>query len=244
MKTLILVYALVLCACAPAPTASVNQAPVVAQSTPAPLKPMMIYVEGDSTMYGANAHETNGPIQGQSMYNAPAMMQSGLAVYFGAGIMMVQNHAESGSSLQDTLNGTDSYGVTFEQRMHDIPSDFVLTNSALNDDGPWNTVEKYKNDLRTWIAIARKYGKIPVLEEPNPATCTFTIPLTDFVQAIRDIGVEQQVDVIAQYDYIQSLPNWPDMLQDCEHPKDELYKIKGIREADAMAKIINRVNGR
>ena len=213
------------------------QAP--AQATPTPVARQTIYIEGDSTMYGSHHGERNGGVQDQTLYNPPAILNAYLALAYGVGQVVTENHAEPGSTLANSLNGENLYGDTFDNRMAASSATIVINNSALNDDNATLPLDVYKAQLEQWIATVRKYNKIPVLEEPNPATCNFTTPLSDYVNVQRTVAQEQGVTLIAQYDSILATVGWQQQLQDCEHPLDVLYEFKAHNEATTLIKLIN-----
>lgn len=219
-----------LCACGGGGGTS-TPAPTVAASA----KPVTIDMEGDSLIWGYLYTGPNGFVQ--SVDNPPAVVQSILQQSMGPTVT-TQNNAVPGTTIEDSLSGTNGFSVPFATRLSTNPAQIVLTDDAVND-STLSTVDQYEAELTQWIADVRAAGKIPVLEEPNP-TCGSAGPnVPTFVAAMDSIAVQQGVLLIAQYQYILSLPNWQSMMQpDCVHPTDALYLIKAQREAAALQPVV------
>ncbi|WP_454871802.1 SGNH/GDSL hydrolase family protein [Paraburkholderia xenovorans] len=196
---------------------------------PAPLI-FSIDAEGDSTFYGTQI--ING-VTSRTQNNTPALLQK----LFGSRVAVL-NNAKGGATLTQSINGTaPRYSVPFASRLPTISPSIVLSNFGIND-AEGGDEDSYRNGLRSWISTVRTTGAIPVLEEPNPV-CDATHPKLDtFVGILRSVATEQNVVLIAQYDYIKSLPNWHSMLTDCVHPSDVLYQIKAQREYTALTPLI------
>lgn len=206
-------------------------------SAPAPTaKAVAIDAEGDSLIWGYSGTDAAGNFI-QSPNNPPAVMQSALQAQFGAGVT-VQNNAITGSQVAQSLNGTSPYTVPFATRLATSQAKIVLADYAANDSVA-ASIDSYKADLATWIADVRAAGKVPVLEEPNPMCSSEFANLGAFRDAMVSVAQSQNVLLITQYDYIASLPNWQSMLLDCIHPDDDLYRIKGEREAAQLASLVH-----
>lgn len=194
--------------------------------------PMVIAIdaEGDSTFYGTQV--INGVLS-RTPNNPPALLQKD----FGSAATMT-NSGVGGATITQALNGiAPRYSAPLASRLASLSPKLVLSNFGINDSEVGDEAA-YRNSLNTWISTVRGMGATPVLEEPNPV-CDATHPKLDtFVGILRDVAAQQGVTLIAQYDYIKSLPNWQAMLTDCVHPTDALYAIKAQREYAVLAPIV------
>lgn len=203
-----------------------------AQTAPAPVakKVITIDAEGDSTYYGTEL------INGQTVTtqaNPPALIQQ----KFGSSATVI-NSAKGGADVLTALNGVaPRYTDTLATRLTNTGAQIVISNFAINDSIRLSQ-EDYRNGLISWINTVRNMGRLPILEEPNPTCAANITHLDEFVAVLRDVATQQNVTLVAQYDYIKSLPNWQSMLSDCVHPLDALYAIKAQREYDVLAPIV------
>ncbi|MCP8898280.1 glycosyl hydrolase 115 family protein [Gilvimarinus xylanilyticus] len=153
--------------------------------TPVP-ETTTVFIAGDSTVTDQRKEPWAG--WGQIL---PAFFDANVAI---------ANHAESGRAL---------FSFEAEHRLEKVlgamkPEDYLFIQFGHNDQkdktegaGPFTT---YKQDLREYIAAVRAKGGIVVLVTPmerrrwkdNKPTET----LTDFAQAVRQVGQEQGVAVI------------------------------------------------
>lgn len=198
---------------------------------PVPIvEPVIIDAEGDSTFYGTQI--INGVLS-RTANNPPAILQKD----FGSGAT-VTNSGVGGATITQALNGiAPRYSAPLASRLATLSPRIVPSNFGIND-AEVGDETAYRNSLNTWISTVRGMGATPVLEEPNPV-CDATHPKLDtFVEILRSVAAEQGVTLIAQYDYIKSLPNWQTMLTDCIHPTDALYAIKAQREYVVLAPIV------
>jgi hypothetical protein len=207
-----------------------GSSPATVQTAQAAPKVIAIDAEGDSTMVGAQV--ING-VQGKTANNPPALLQKALGTD-----AKVINSAVGGARIPQALDGTPPrYVVPLASRLASLSPNIVLSNFGIND-AEFGDENLYRADLMTWISTVRNMGGTPILEEPNPV-CDTTHPKMDtFVGILRSVAAEQNVTLIAQYDYIKSLPNWQAMLSDCVHPLDSLYEIKAQREYNIIAPIV------
>jgi lysophospholipase L1-like esterase len=189
-----------------------------------------IDAEGDSTFYGTQV--INGVLS-RTPNNPPAILQKD----FGSSTT-VTNSGVGGATITQALNGiAPRYSAPLASRLASLSPKLVLSNFGINDSEVGDETA-YRNSLNTWISTVRSMGATPILEEPNPV-CDATHPKLDaFVVILRDVAAQQGVTLIAQYDYIKSLPNWQAMLTDCVHPTDALYAIKAQREYAALSPIV------
>lgn len=202
----------------------------VAQTAPQPVKPIVIDFEGDSTYYGTQV--ING-VTSRTANNPPALIQTMLGT-----AVTVTNSAAGGATIDMALNGTaPRYTTTLAARLKALKPKLVPSNFGINDSLHESEAD-YLNDLAVWIATVRAAGATPILEEPNPVCNNIAPNLDQYVNDLRQVAAQQGVTLIAQYDYIKSLPNWQGMLTDCVHPTDALYEIKAQREYDVLAPIV------
>ncbi|ASW00127.1 SGNH/GDSL hydrolase family protein [Paraburkholderia aromaticivorans] len=207
--------------------------PPVAQTTQSVPKTVVIDAEGDSTFYGTQV--INGVVS-RTANNPPALLQGML----GANVTVI-NSAAGGATVLDALNGlAPRYTTPLASRLATNNSALVLSNFEINDSLRLSQ-DDYRAGLLSWITRVRNMGKLPVLEEPNPV-CSPTYPNVEaYLSVLRDVAAQQGVTLIAQYDYIKSLPNWQAMLTDCVHPYDSLYQIKTQREYAMLQPIVAKL---
>lgn len=202
----------------------------VTQSAPAAKKVITIDAEGDSTFVGA--HEINGTVF-ISENNPPALLQKKLG-----GSATVINNGKGGADVTQALGGiAPRYVDTLATRLASDGAQIVISNFAINDSIRLSQ-EEYRNGLISWVNAVRNMGRLPILEEPNPTCASNITRLDEYVGILRDVSAQQNVTLIAQYDYIKTLPNWQSMLWDCIHPRDSMYEIKAQREYDVIAPIV------
>lgn len=175
----------------------------------------------------------------------PTYTQAFLRAQFGDGITLA-NHATGGtsSSLKNEMNGMDGNGVPFVQRVTMSQAVIILDNHAMNDALGGETLEDYQVYLMQWVNAVRAAGKIAVLEEPNPV-CDGNHPqLADYVVAMDNVAAQMNVALVAQYQYILTLPSWQSHLNACLYPDGWIYNIKAQREAEVIAQLIKSYIGR
>lgn len=215
---------------------SLEPTPVTPTPTPRIIphgRAIMVYSEGDSTMYGCHVGEYNGDVQDQTPNNPPALLALDLGI-------TVYNGAKDGSMISDSLDGTDFYLEPLDQRLQQTNAQIVITNSVHNEIGHGVSIETYQANLETWIQAVLYAGKLPIIEEPNPSSCWLD-QIPPYIEVQHSLAEKYGLSVIEQWDYILSLPNWQGMLQDCVHPEDNLYEIKARREADVLRPIVERL---
>lgn len=191
-----------------------------------------INYQGDSTCYGTQYWDA---VLTRTSNNVPALLQQ----MFG-GKVVVQNNCVGGADITMAYDGTQPrYSQTLAQRLAaDTQSQYVVSNFGINDSANLS-VGTYTTYLNNWITTVRAAGKTPIMVEPNP-TCDGThTNEAAFVAALQSVTSSQGVVLIAQYDYILSLPNWQGLLSDCIHPGDTLYRIKAQREWAVLSTIIH-----
>lgn len=203
-------------------------------------KPVMIDVGGDSLLWGYLGTAANGQYI-QSANNPPVIIQADLQAQFGSTVTVANNAKPGSQAYADLIGAAPYYTSPLATRLAATSAQIALADYAVND-SHIRTPDQYTQDLTDWIATVRQAGKTPILEEPNPV-CDPSIPnVLQYVNLMRQVAQQQNVQLIAQYDYIAALPNWQSMLVDCIHPNDALYKIKGDREAAALAPIVKSIS--
>lgn len=209
------------------------------QPAPAPAKTVVINAEGDSTMYG---NEFPGGVLKRTQTPPPVAAQAALRDQFGASVTVVNNGIPGTTVLDDLQGITTQYGseVALPTKLASDPAQIVVENFGINDSVKGGmTPQIFHDQLTTWVTTVRGMGKIPVLEEPNPVTHPeYAAGLPDYVAAVDQVAKEQNVTLIDQYAYIQSIPNWQSMLTDGIHPDDQLYTLKGQHMAKVLAPIV------
>jgi acyl-CoA thioesterase-1 len=197
--------------------------------------PVTIDAEGDSTMKGALL--VNGTYVFANM-PAPAVAQAQLIQKLGVEGITVENDGVVGETVGEDISGWAGI-APLATRLATDPSRVVIENYGLNDSLEVD-IQTYHDNLVAWIAVVKQAGKIPVLEEPNPSSLSYYTQLPAFAAMVDQVGYEQQVLVIQQYNYILSLSNWQSMLTDGIHPDQALYTIKGQREAWYLQPLVSK----
>jgi lysophospholipase L1-like esterase len=195
---------------------------------------------GDSTYYGRVSGGS-----GQVETPAPLMLQKVLRAYFGNELITVNNKGISGNQTTNALR-------TFDANMAESGAHIIYINYGLNDlsganpsgvNDPAINAEQYKNNLRKLVGIARKYGKVVILETPNIEIIThesssyqFRIEgAQQFSEAMKQVAREMNVPLVDQQyfmkKYVQTATKIQDAYPDGIHPSQEVYLQKGINMA-------------
>lgn len=198
----------------------------------------MIYADGDSTMYGWSVL-SSGTVQAAD--NQPATVQTDMQAAFGP-VVTVENHAVGGTTVLDSINGTNGFTQPLGARLAASSAQIVIGNFEINDQYRM-TPAQFGQGWQTWINTVVSLGKTPVMIEPNPICRTDAPNVGPYLDAERAVATANDVLLVAQHDYIYGLPNWQGMLTDCVHPGDALYKIMGDRDAQAMARTVQKLLG-
>lgn len=213
-------------------------------------KTIIIEAYGDSTTLGAQT--VNGVLT-TTPNSEPTQLQDLLQAVFGKNIV-VFNNGVGGTQAYQLLSGTDGRNRAWTIQMSKSNADIIILNYALNDQmynatptpGMYQeTPETYANIIGWLIQTARNNGKIVVLQEPNPTCYQPTVGnLHRFVTALRNEAARMNAPLIAEYDYIQSIPNWKSMLTDCAHPNEALYGIKAKQTFNTISPIVQSLINR
>lgn len=207
-------------------------------------RPVVIEAYGDSTTLGA---QTVNGILTYSTNNEPQQLQSMLQDRFGGHVYVV-NYGVGGTQAYQLLTGTDGRNKPWELQMKESAADIVIINYALNDQlynakpapGMFQaTPETYAQIIREIVLVARSEGKYVVLQEPNPTVYQPGVGnLYRFVTALRRVSEELDVPLVAQYEALQEVAGWKEMLSDSVHPDDQLYQLKATRTFERVAPIV------
>jgi acyl-CoA thioesterase I len=215
------------------------------------VKSIQVTALGDSTMKGVQQLQgALGPVT-VSANSAPGVLQASLQAKFGPTITVL-NDGVGGSTLPNQLNGVAPDTETLANILSTGNSQIVIANFGINDAGPGvETPEAFNANLMTLLTTVRNMGKTLVLEEPNPVWSapgsivgTYVPNLDVLVSVLDTFAAANDVPLVSQYQYIQSLPNWQDMEPGGDHPNDALYAIKAQREEAVIAPIVQQLQGR
>lgn len=204
-------------------------------------KTALIEAYGDSTQYGVTF--VPGVGWPQNPLNVPYYLQVSLQAQFGLGVT-VSNQGVSSTTGGMLLHGTDGMHAPWQQQMAQSKAQIVAINHEINDSGlGQETPTDYQFALEQLVGIARNAGKIVVLEEPAPVCYDVTKAALQeqYLAVMRSVAAELNVPLVANYDYVKSLPNWQAMEPDCIHPNADLYKIVADRENAVLAPIVKLV---
>lgn len=168
-------------------------------------KVVRIQLFGDSTMVGIAAELgfTQAP------NNPGHVLQVEMDRRFGAGAVVVTNHAVSGSNSAQ-LMAVWPGGAN---------GDILVVNHGINDAQIPTGIEPYKANLRT---IARTAPI--VFMTPNPG---YGRPINPdaYAQAMREVAAELGRPVADAHAYVLGLPGWRDWINDGIHPSAAGYEL-------------------
>lgn len=202
----------------------------------APSKPLvMIEAYGDSTMWGFDPE-----INRRSDNTIPIVMETTMKSDYGLNVTVV-NMGVGSSTVKTLVEGTDGVKLPWQQQLASSGARYVIMNFGLNDvlSSVGESPDEYREYLSKFVQYARQAGKIPVFSEPSPTCDPLRTRLPEYLLILRDVAATQNVPVIAQYDYLQALPNWSDYIKlDCVHPNSYVYSIMGKRAAAFMAQLL------
>lgn len=208
-------------------------------------KTWIIEVYGDSTTLGA---QTINGVLTTTPNSEPNQLQDLLQARYGRTITVI-NNGVGGTQAYQLLSGTDGRNRQWASQMSKSNADVVILNYALNDQmynvnppaGIYQeTPETYGNIIGWLIQTARDNGKKVILQEPNPTCYQPTVGnLYRFVTSLRSTAALMNAPLVAEYDYIQTIPNWKNMLTDCAHPNDQLYGIKANQTLKVIIPILD-----
>ncbi|CAG4888040.1 hypothetical protein R52603_00563 [Paraburkholderia saeva] len=180
-----------------------------------------------------------------SQQNEMVGAQSILQQTFNDSGITIANHATGGtsSSLQNELRGLDGNGAPYADRIKLSKASIVIESHTLNDALGGETIDDYRQYLVQWVVDVRAAGKVPVLEESGPVCDGDHPQLAAYVQAMDDAATQYNVALIAQYQYLLTVPNYCSHLNAGFYPDDAIYAIKAQREAAALTPIIKTLVG-
>jgi lysophospholipase L1-like esterase len=177
---------------------------------------------GDSTIWGWAT--TSGGVQ----VSKPAPLA--FAEAFPASPRQeVRNEGVSATTACMLLTG-DGKHAQWSDQLSATNATVVIVNHAINDAKPGSgeSVATYKGCLLSLVQIAKSKGKRVILETPNPVSGFGG--LENYVAAMREVAVQEQVSLIDQYKYLTDYLNGRDTSEitpDGLHPTDQVYIMKG-----------------
>lgn len=197
MKLIVYFTALMLTACG----GGGSSAPAPEAQAPGTPEPYVIAAYGDSTQEAqGQPHAASAP---------------GAKVY---------NRGVSGTNSAQLLAGTDGRNLPWAEQMQAESARIVVINHGINDRK--RPIEDYKADLRKLVEGARKAGKVPMLEEPNPIN---EPGFDDYRNAMKHVANHMGVYFCAQ-------PRVS--LEDGIHPTVDGYAIKAGRLAKCIGDVL------
>lgn len=182
-----------------------------------PQGPKTIAYYGDSTVWGLIGSDT------QATYPSP--------YYVSVPSYTVQNLGLRGDCTLDAINGFAPINrAPWAQLMAASSAHVVIVNYGINDRNQGMTIETYKTNLRTLADAVRANNKMFVLETPNPVSIAASIPLSSYVQTMREVAAEKHVPLIDQFSYLTDLIGSSPItnyMPDGVHPNQTTYTLKG-----------------
>jgi lysophospholipase L1-like esterase len=205
----------------------------------------VIEYHGDSTVWGF----ASGSEGLQVARPAPQVFADSL----GARVRVkVRNHGVNGATACALLEGAGGAGAvagdgdeaaeqlrSWADRMRASPAHFVILNHAINDQWKYD-VATYGNCLRALAHTARAHGKRVVFETPNPTRDSGAGGLDAYVEAMREVALQEKVPVIDQYVYLSRLLQGRSLFMlapDGLHPSEATYVLKGRFAAQAFVRL-------
>ena len=138
----------------------------------------------------------------------------------------VHNEGVSGTSACELRNGTDGKHAEWGEQMAASTANVVIVNHAINDLRKRESLDRYRSCLREIAVLAKQRGKRVIFETPNPITAESG--LGSYVQAMKDVAAQNNVQVIDQYQYLLGRYSDPsEITPDGLHPSDAVYIQKG-----------------
>ncbi|WP_419955944.1 GDSL-type esterase/lipase family protein [Neobacillus niacini] len=202
---------------------------------------VVIECRGDSTYFG---HASGvDPLGTQTAIPAPVALQTVLRSYFNNNNITVINRGVNGHKTSDVLSSWDGW-------MSSTTASIIYINYGINDgkDG-LVTASQYRDNLRSMVRTARKYGKTVVLETPNvvlqldSAYDSMGNPsraenIKQFAEIMRQVAQELNVPLVDNYVLTQYYVQWSEYaasaLPDGMHPSDSLYVYKAMQMASVF----------
>ena len=184
---------------------------------------------GDSTVWGYRTFSG-----GQVAKPAPAAFADALPA---AGKYDVRNEGVSGTTACQLLNGTDGRHPAWDAQMAASKAKYVFINHGINDQWRYD-VGTYRYCMQALVQTARRAGKQVILETPNPIGESSN--LGAYVQAMRDIAVQENLPVVDQYQYLLGYLRGQSAYTICPdnvHPTDAVYILKGQYAASVFLKL-------
>lgn len=204
-------------------------------SSPAPtVKPVLIEIHGDDSMFGAMP-----PFYMSNPQSEPADVQAILRDQLSTDQVTVSNLAEGGtaSTIVNMMNGIDGGGPPFAQRVLTSRAQIVIDSHAVNDD-LGQSLGPYTDALIAFVQSVRAAGKVAVLEEPNP-TCDDQHPnFQNYVSTVDGVAAQYNVPLVSQYTDLLAVPNLCSHFTAGIYPDDTILAMKAQREAAVLLPIV------
>jgi len=205
--------------------------------------PTQIAMYGDSTTVGIT-YETG--VLTISPYNLP--LQLGRMLNATGYNVVVTNYGEQGTFSYNLLNGTGGFARPWADEMAQSTAPVVFINEGMNDSTlipiGKETNAMYQANISQLISVALSYGKIVLVEGPNPRNDT-----DEYIQQISqdELAAVQaannpNVYFIGHNHQITSgdFPNWPSHLPDGIHPDDMMYSFKAALDYDIVIQALGQ----
>lgn len=213
----------------PAPTPAPTPSP-----TPAPVTASIDYY-GDSTIWG---YKSGGG--GKVANPAPTVFAEALPQYHLPTQYTVRNEGVNGSTACQLLSGTDGVHPAWDTQMSKTSASIVIINHGINDQWKDGSIDAYKACMTSLAQKAKAHGKRVIFETPNPTLNSYPNGLDKWVDAMRAVASEQDLQTIDQYSYLKAYLNGASVYTICpdgEHPTDAVYAMKGKYAASVFAKL-------
>ncbi|GAB3546960.1 hypothetical protein GCM10027343_25590 [Noviherbaspirillum agri] len=183
---------------------------------------------GDSTIRGYKAHSGAQVIKSTPQAFAEALAPNPPFV--------VRNEGADSSRVEHLLAGTDGRHAAWAKYLPSSGVDIVIINHASKNGNP---VDRYKEDMRTAVMLARQNGKFVILMTPSPIS---EGGLEAYVDVMRQLAVEERVPLIDVFRYLKRYmartgSSIDDLVPDGYHPAEDVYVLIGQYAAQEFQKI-------
>lgn len=213
-------------------------------AAPGPRSQVLIEAYGDSTTLGITCSEGHCGPQAQ---NAVAYLQNELQARHGERVR-VTNYGVGNTMATQLRDGTGNRragptaGLPWPERLAASSAQIVLINYGINEVMQNQTPEQFYTAETTLVKTARALGKQPVLQTANPMPDNrLNARLATMVAMTRRVAAEQQVPLVDQFAYINSLPEWKTLMSDGAHPKPALYQLKAEQDFQVVEPLVRRL---
>lgn len=175
----------------------------------------LIEFYGDSTQWGWDSGNNIRAIHPSADFvNIPG--------YYNANLGVIS------TDTTDLINGSSTV-LPWSTRIRQSTASVIVVNHGINDSNKIS-LDQYADNLRVIASEARAAGKRIFFETSNPATAAIAPNLSQYVQRMRDVAAEINVQVIDVNQYMTGFIGGnpiTDYMPDGVHPNQATYQAIG-----------------